>query len=162
MSQEISKELSTTLKKWRNKRGNLIMVLQEIQSREGYVPREVALQVAKELNIPLARIWEVLTFYNFFKLVPPGKFVISTCLGTACYLKGGAQIMDAIKEKLGIEDGETTKDGMFHLQGVRCVGCCGQSPVLIVNGKIYPKVKLADVTHIINECESIGLDSETK
>ena len=153
MSQELlSKELAATIKKWKNKPGNLIMVLHEIQERNGYVPRDQAFQVAKELNVPLAQLWEVVTFYNVFKLTPPGKHICSVCMGTACYLKGAPKLFDAFEEKLGIKEGETTKDGQFHLQSVRCVGCCGLAPVAIADGEIHGKLKPADIHRIVDNC----------
>lgn len=147
-----TQEWSKFVKKWRPKRGNLIMILHEIQNLYGYVPREVALQIAKEMDVPLARIYEVLTFYNYFKLKPPGKFVISVCLGTACFLKGGGEIFQTFSEELKIRGGETSPDGLFHLQGVRCLGCCGLAPVVMVNGRIYSKVRSTDAKNIIRDC----------
>ena len=147
-----AQDIQVTLKKWKNKRGNVIMILHEIQDRYGYVTREMAFEVAKALNIPMAQIWEVLTFYNLFKLTPPGKYVVSVCMGTACYLKGGPEIFDAFKKRLGVEEGESTKDGLFHLQGVRCLGCCGLAPVCMINGKIYGKLKPHDVPGIVQKC----------
>jgi len=140
------------VKKWSKKRGNLIMILHEIQNQHGYVPREIALEIAKEMDVPLARIYEVLTFYNYFKLTSPGKYVISICLGTACFLKGGGEIFQAFAQELKIQGGETTPDGMFHLQGVRCLGCCGLAPVVMVNSRIYSKVRPTDVKSIIRDC----------
>ena len=128
------------------------MILHEIQNQHGYVPREIALEIAKEMDVPLARIYEVLTFYNYFKLTSPGKYVISICLGTACFLKGGGEIFQAFTQELKIQGGETTPDGMFHLQGVRCLGCCGLAPVVMVNSRIYSKVRPTDVRNIIRDC----------
>jgi len=153
-SQMVAPDLSVALQKWAKKRGNLIMILHEIQDHHGYVPRAVAREVAREINVPLARIYEVLTFYNFFKLEAPGRFVVSICLGTACYLKGGAQLFEVFEKELGVKDGETTKDKLFHLQGVRCLGCCGLAPVVMVNGKIYAKVQTHDVLRIIGDCRA--------
>ena len=152
MTEELNAEIQALVKRWKSKEGSLIMVLHEIQDHYGYVPREVALQVAKEMNVPLARIWEVLTFYHLFKLSPPGKFVVSVCMGTACYLKGAPAISDAFRERLGVSVGESTPDGLFHLQEVRCLGCCGLAPVVLVNGKIHAKVHAADAQKIIEEC----------
>jgi NADH-quinone oxidoreductase subunit E len=140
-----------TIKRWKNKRGSLIMALHQIQDQKGYVPRETAFDLARSLNVPLARIYEVLTFYNYFKLTPPGKAVISVCTGTACHLKGASKLVDELKRILSIEAGETTGDGLFHLQTVRCVGCCGLAPVIVVNGKTYGKVKLEQIHQIIGE-----------
>lgn len=137
--------------KWRKKRGSLIMALHEIQGIKGYVSWEDAVDVATGMGIPLARIYEVLTFYNFFKLDAPGKAVISVCTGTACYLKGNDKVLEEFKKELGIKEGESTEDRMFHLQCVRCVGCCGLAPVCVVNGKTYGRVSPNDVRNILDE-----------
>ncbi len=137
--------------KWHKKRGSLIMALHEVQGVKGYVPWEDAMAIAEGMNIPLARIYEVLTFYNFFKLDAPGKAVISVCTGTACYLKGNDKVLEEFKKELGIGEGESTADRMFHLQSVRCVGCCGLAPVCVVNGKTYGRVTPGDVRNILDE-----------
>ena len=137
--------------KWRKKRGSLIMALHELQDVKGYVPWEDAMELAQAMNIPLARIYEVLTFYNFFKLDAPGKAVISVCTGTACYLKGNDKTLEEFKKQLGINEGESTPDKMFHLQCVRCVGCCGLAQVCVVNGKTYGRVGAGDVANILAE-----------
>jgi len=137
--------------KWKDKPGNLIMVLHELQNECGYVPRDLAFQLSALLDVPMARIYEVITFYNYFKLEKPGMSMISVCLGTACYLKGGPVILDEFKKILHIEEGQTTKDGLFHLQVVRCLGCCGLSPVVMVDEKVHAKVNKKDVLDIISE-----------
>jgi len=137
--------------KWRKKRGSLIMALHEIQDAKGYVDWEDAIKLAETMEVPLARIYEVLTFYNFFKLVAPGKAVISVCTGTACYLKGNDKVLEKFKSELKIKEGESTSDGMFHLQCVRCVGCCGLAPVCVVNGKTYGRMTPEQVPEILNE-----------
>lgn len=137
--------------KWRKKRGSLIMALHELQDVKGYVPWDDAMELAQAMNIPLARIYEVLTFYNFFKLDAPGKAVISVCTGTACYLKGNDKTLEEFKKQLGINEGESTPDRMFHLQCVRCVGCCGLAPVCVVNGKTYGRITVGDVANILAE-----------
>lgn len=144
-------DISRTVKKWGSQRGSLIMMLHDIQDQHGYVPREVALELAERVNIPLAQIYEVLMFYNYFKTASPGKAVVSVCTGTACHLKGASEILSALTEELGIADGETTEDGNFHLQSVRCVGCCGLAPVVTVNARTYGKVKPAEVRGIVGE-----------
>ncbi len=143
--------VETTLKKWQNKRGALIMALHEIQSQRGYVPREAAFKIAERMNISLARIYEVLTFYNYFKLESPGRAVISVCTGTACHLKGAPALIEAFETHLDISAGETTSDKMFHLQSVRCVGCCGLAPVVVINEKTYGKCDPSSVPHILHE-----------
>ena len=139
------------LEKWRPQKGNLIMILHEVENTYGYIPPEVARKISRDLAIPLARIYEVLTFYHYFKLVRPGKYKISVCMGTACYLKGGAEILSEVKNILHIKEGQTTKDGLFYLESVRCLGCCGLSPVIAVNDKIYGNLKKSDVVDIISK-----------
>ena len=152
---EITKEISVQDQvraiagQWRDREGNLIMILHQIQGKFGYVPREVALLLSRELDVPLATIYEVITFYNYFKLEKPGKYNIAVCMGTACYLKGASQILDAVKDLLNIDEGETTPDGMFRLDAVRCLGCCGLAPVIMINDRIYGKVKKEQVMEIL-------------
>lgn len=150
--QTLTADVSLAVKKWQKKRGALIMVLHEIQGRHGYVPRIVALELAQQMRVPLARIYEVLTFYNYFILEPPAKYVIAGCMGTACYLKGTPKIMEEFSKQLGIEVGESTSDGKYCLQSVRCVGCCGLAPVVLVNGKVHSKVTARDVSNILAKC----------
>jgi NADH-quinone oxidoreductase subunit E len=147
----INPELAKLLAHWKGKEGNLIMILHEIQNHHGYVPRGLSLELSKMLNVPLARIYEVTTFYNFFKLSPPGKHRIALCMGTACYLRGAEAVLTEIKNILGIEDGQTTKDGLFHLDVVRCLGCCGLAPVMMIDSKVYGKVKKDEITDILSK-----------
>ena len=147
----LSEDVRKVVERWKGKEGNLIMVLHDIQDRYGYLPREASLEISRQLDQPLARIYEVITFYNYFKLQPPGKFNISVCLGTACYLKGAPALIDEFARLLHIKEGETTKDGLFRLQIVRCLGCCGLAPVITVEGKVYSAVKRSDVMDIIAE-----------
>lgn len=151
MHRKIIGELDSLAKKWKDKKGNLVMILHEIQNHYGYVPRDIAFELSRILDVPLARIYEVITFYNFFKLNPPGKHLISVCLGTACYLKGAPGILQEIKDFLHISEGQTTKDGMFYLQSVRCLGCCGLAPVMMIDDKTYGKVKRGDVIDILSK-----------
>ncbi len=150
------------IRKWRGKRGALIMVLHEIQNQIGFVPRETALEIAEGMSVPLARVYEVITFYNYFKLLPPGKAVISVCTGTACHLKGAPELVAELKQELGISEGETTPDGLFHLQCVRCVGCCGLAPAISVNGKIYGKAQPSQIKQILSEWRLVFRDQEQK
>lgn len=147
--QVIEKEVREIADSWKGKEGNLIMVLHEIQNRYGYVPREVSLVLSEILDVPLARIYEVITFYHFFRLTPPGKHTISVCMGTACYLKGGPELLAELQHLLGVLPGQTTKDGQFHLEVVRCLGCCGLAPVLKIADKVYGGVKKKDIGDII-------------
>ncbi len=143
-------ELRKIVNKWKDKKGNLIMVFHEIQDKYGYVPRDISMVLAQMLDIPLARIYEVLTFYNYFKLTPPGKHNISVCMGTACYLKGAEDLLKKFKDILNIKEGETTKDGLFQLNEVRCLGCCGLAPVVTIDKKVYGKVKKEKIPEILS------------
>lgn len=144
-----SNELVTFINEWKDKPGNLIMVLHKVQSEFGYIPREAALRVAKMLDTPLAKIYGVITFYHFFKLDKPGKYNIQVCMGTACYLKGGQDIIGELEMLLGIAVNEVTDDGLFSIESVRCVGCCGLAPVIIVDGEVFGKVKKEQLPGIL-------------
>ena len=137
--------------KWKSKRGALIMALHEIQGAFGYVPWDSMEVVSEELKVPMAQIYSVLTFYNYFKLTAPGKVVISICDGTACHIKGGQSVIKAFEKELGVLAGVTTPDGLFYIQVVRCLGCCGLAPVVVVNGKTYGRVTPQDAPKIIAE-----------
>jgi NADH:ubiquinone oxidoreductase subunit E len=149
-------DVAVIAKRWKNTRGRLIMALHDLQNRYGYVPRESAMKLAKYMDVPLARIYEVITFYNYFKLKAPGKHVVSVCTGTACYLKGASEIYQNVTQYLGIKSGETTPDGEFHLQMVRCLGCCGLSPVMTINGKLFAKVSPKDIPDHLSQCKNGG------
>jgi NADH-quinone oxidoreductase subunit E len=146
---EVESEIHACLERWKDVEGNLIMILHAIQNRHGFVPREASLLLSQEMGLPLARIYEVLTFYHYFKLVPPGKHNVMVCNGTACYLKGANRIISELENRLGVSDGETTEDRMFHLETVRCLGCCGLSPVLVVDQETLGKVSPVDMAALI-------------
>lgn len=148
---KIQEDTRKMMVKWKSKRGSLIMALHEVQNAFGYVPWDAMEIVAAELQIPMAQIYSVLTFYNHFKLKAPGKVVISICDGTACHIKGGPAVIEAFKKNLGVQEGETTADGLFYIQIVRCLGCCGLAPVAVINGKTYGKVRPEQVPEIIAE-----------
>lgn len=145
-------DLQAIVDKWKDKEGNLIMILHDVQDKLGYVPRDISLELSRMLGVPLARFYEVLTFYNYFKMIPPGKHNISVCLGTACYLKGAPALLAELERVLKIKPGQTTLDGVFHLDLVRCVGCCGLAPVVVADGKVYGKVQPAQMAGIVNDC----------
>jgi NADH-quinone oxidoreductase subunit E len=151
MRDESADYVKQLAQKWEGKEGNLIMILHEVQNHYGYIPRGTSLQLAEVLNVPLARIYEVITFYNYFKLSPPGKHNISVCLGTACYLNGASELLREIMEILHVEVGYSSEDGSFHLDTVRCLGCCGLSPVIKIDDKIYGKVKKSEIMEILSE-----------
>ena len=129
----------------------LIMILSDIQNEFGYVPPEVQEIVSQRTGISVAKIYGVVTFYSFFSLEPNGKYVIGCCLGTACYVKGAQAVIDKFSELLDIEPGQTTKDGMFTLDALRCIGACGIAPAVSINGKVYPKITADKVPEIIEE-----------
>ena len=153
---ELSAELQSFIDEWKDKPGNLIMILHRVQETFGYVPREVAFKVADILQIPPARVYGVLTFYHFFKLKKPGKYQFSVCLGTACYLKGGDDLLKELETQLGVGLGGVSDDGLFSLNAVRCVGCCGLAPVLSVNGEIHGSLKKADIAGIVAQYAAKG------
>lgn len=132
---------------------NLIQMLNEIQEHYGYVPSDVQMKLSEFLKIPMAEIYGVVTFYSRFTLKPKGKYSISVCLGTACFVKGSQKIMDRLKERLKIEEGETTKDGKFSIEAQRCVGACGLAPVFTVNGKVYGKATVKMLDEVLDELE---------
>lgn len=146
---KFSKGLIAFIEEWKNKPGNLIMVLHRVQEEFGYVSRESADTVAEMLDIPLATIYGVLSFYHFFKTTKPGKYNIQVCLGTACYLKGGDGLIEELTNLIGIDVGEVTEDGNFSIEGVRCVGCCGLAPVMTVGGEVFGKVTKDQLPGII-------------
>ena len=129
----------------------LMMILSDIQKEYGYIPLEVQELVSERTGIPVAEIYGVVTFYSFFSLTPKGKYVIGCCLGTACYVKGAQMVIDKFTELLGIKAGETTADGLFTLDALRCIGACGIAPAVSINGKVYPKVSVDSVKGIIEE-----------
>ena len=128
----------------------LMMILSKVQNEFGYIPLEVQEIISKELDIPVATIYGVVTFYSFFSLKPKGRVVIGVCLGTACYVKGSQQVIDKFCEILKIKPGETTEDGEFTIDALRCIGACGVAPAVSINGTVYPKVNVSDVQKIIN------------
>ncbi len=130
---------------------NLIQILNEIQEHYGYIPIEVQKEVSEFLSIPMAEIYGVVTFYSRFSLKPKGKYNISICLGTACFVKGSQKIMDRLQERLKIKPGETTEDGLFSIEETRCVGACGLAPVFTVNGEVYGKATVQKLDQVLDE-----------
>ncbi len=134
----------------------LMMILSDIQKEYGYIPIEVQELVSEKTGVSVADIYGVVTFYSFFSLKPKGKYVIGCCLGTACYVKGAQQILDKFSELLGIKAGETSEDGLFTLDALRCIGACGIAPAVTINGKVYPKVAVSEVPGIVEEYKKLG------
>ena len=131
--------------------GKLIAILHRAQEIVGYLPNEVQAHIARRLSIPPAKIHGVVSFYSFFSTVPKGKYVINVCMGTACFVIGAEAILNKLETLLGIEAGQTTPDGLFSLNALRCVGACGLAPVVVVNEKMYGKVTLKSVGKIVKE-----------
>jgi NADH-quinone oxidoreductase subunit E len=136
--------------KWKDREGNLIMILHAIQNEFGYVPRGVANELAKELGINLARIYEVITFYHYFRLVPPGQHNVQVCTGTACYLKGAHELIEALEGKLGVKVGKAPPDSEYHVETVRCIGCCGMAPAIVVDGETHGRLCRNEIPGIID------------
>lgn len=150
------KQIIEIISRYKDERTPLMMILSDIQKEFGYIPLEVQELVSEEIGVPVAEIYGVVTFYSFFSLNPKGKYVIGVCLGTACYVKGAQQVIDKFSEILKIKAGETTEDGLFTLEALRCIGACGIAPALSINGKVYPKVQVSDVPAIIEEYRKMG------
>lgn len=147
-----TKELEAFIDEWKAKPGNLIMILHKVQEEQGFISKEAAKAVAQRTNSHLARVYGVMSFYHFFKTKKPGKNRISVCLGTACYLKGGQDLIDEAKTLLGLSGDEiSTEDGLFSVEPVRCIGCCGLAPVLSVNGDVYGKLTKDQIADILNK-----------
>ena len=142
-------ETKRVLKRFSRKKANLIPILQKVQSRLGYLPREAMLEIAQYLSIPEIDVYSVVTFYNQFRLNPPGIHSIKVCLGTACHMKGGYITLEAWKRRLGIGPRETTPDREFDLDTVACVGCCVMAPVTVVDDKPEGQVEPTKVDGIL-------------
>ena len=138
-------------KQYNNEGGEVINVLHKVQGEFGYLSAEVQELVAKELNIPVARVYGIVSFYSFFTMTPKGRYPISVCLGTACYVRGAEKVIDELKRQLAIQVGGTTPDGKFSLNCLRCVGACGLAPVLMIGDKVYGRVTADKVAGILAE-----------
>lgn len=150
-TKEQEAKLMEVIKKYKGTNGALIPVLHEAQEIYGYLPIEVQTMISDGLNVPIAEVYGVVTFYAQFSLYPKGQYRIAVCLGTACYVKGSGDILDKIKERLGIEVGECTPDGKFSIDATRCIGACGLAPVLTVNDEVYGRLTVDDVDGILDK-----------
>ena len=137
--------------RYKDEKTPLMMILSDVQNEYGYIPLEVQELVSKETGISVAEIYGVVTFYSFFSLTPKGKYIVGCCLGTACYVKGAQNVIDKFSEILKIQPGETSEDGLFTLDALRCIGACGIAPAVSINGKVYPKMSVDQVPVVINE-----------
>jgi NADP-reducing hydrogenase subunit HndA len=153
LSEKSIEDIKDICRSFGNEGGELINVLHKTQGLFGYLPAEVQEIVAKELNIPLARVYGVVTFYSFFTMKPKGKHPISICLGTACYVRGAEKVLDEFKRALNVKVGESTPDGKFSLSCLRCIGACGLAPVVMIGEKVYGRVSPDGVKDILKEFE---------
>ena len=151
LSEQAAQTISEICDRYKDEKTPLMMILSDIQNEYGYIPLEVQELVSKKTGISVAEIYGVVTFYSFFSLTPKGKYVVGCCLGTACYVKGAQNIIDKFSEILGIKPGETTEDGLFTLDALRCIGACGIAPAVSISGQVYPKVTVDKVAEIVKE-----------
>ena len=148
-TKEQQQQLCTVIERLKDEKGCLLPILQEAQEIYGYLPIEVQIMVAEGLDVPLAEVYGVATFYSQFALNPKGKYKVSVCLGTACYVKGSGEVYEKISSILGISGGECTSDGKYSLDACRCVGACGLAPVMIVNDDVYGRLTVDEVPKIL-------------
>ena len=151
---QIKEDMVQILEKYTTDRDNLIQILNETQEKFGYIPKTSQLEISKYLNIPMAEVYGVITFYTRFTLEPKGKYAISVCLGTACFVKGSEQILNRLKDRLKIDVGQTTADGKFSIDATRCVGACGLAPVFTVNNEVHGKATVKKLDEVLDELMS--------
>ena len=156
LSCEAVRQVEEVCEKFHNDPGELIAILHECQDRLGYLPEPVQRIIAGKLCIPASKVYGVVTFYSFFTMSPKGKHPVSVCLGTACYVRGADKLLEEFKRVLGIDVGQTTPDGKFSLDCLRCVGACGLAPVATIGDKVYGRLNPADIKRIISEFENEG------
>jgi len=146
-----SSQIDTIIKQYGGRESALLSILQDIQTKEKYLPKDVLEQVSQKMHIPLTNIFRIATFYNALSIKPRGRHKVDVCLGTACHVRGGNKIMDKLKRDLGVAVGETTKDKRFTLESVRCVGCCSLGPVVVVDGNVFGRVAQEKVPALLKE-----------
>lgn len=151
MDEKLSNEMKELLKNYSQDKSNLIQILNEVQEKYGYIPKQSQIEISNYLSIPMAEIYGVITFYSRFTLEPKGKYNISVCLGTACFVKGSQALLDRLKERLKIDEGVTTPDGKFSIDATRCVGACGLAPVFTINNEVYGKATVKKLDEVLDE-----------
>ena len=154
LPEEKFNELEAFIDNMETTKGALIAILHKAQELFGYLPRDVQLFIARKLGIPGAEVFGVVSFYSYFTTKPRGKHTMSVCMGTACFVRGADKVIERLKEKLGVESNEITDDGLFTLKDVRCIGACGLAPVVMVDDKVYGRVKEEDLDDIIKAYHS--------
>ena len=148
-------QIKAILEKFPNaKRESLIAILQEVQDAEGFLSPDALCQIGEHLKLPSGKVYGVATFYNQFRFIKPGFYNVQVCRGTACHVKGSLKVLEAVKNELKVEPGQTTKDGLFSLEVVACMGACGLAPVIAVNGEFHASVAPEDVKKILNSYRS--------
>lgn len=151
MDEKLSTEMQELLKNYSQDKSNLIQILNEVQEKYGYIPKQSQIEISNYLSIPMAEIYGVITFYSRFTLEPKGKYNISVCLGTACFVKGSQALLDRLKERLKIDEAQTTPDGKFSIDATRCVGACGLAPVFTINNEVYGKATVKKLDEVLDE-----------
>lgn len=146
-------KLDELIARYKSQKGAMIPVLQQAQEIYGYLPEQVLRHISKGMKVPIAKVYGVVTFYAQFRLNPMGRNVISTCLGTACHVRGGAKVLDKIENELKVKDGETTEDGRYTLEIVNCIGACGLAPVISVNGEVHGRLTPEQIPGILAQYE---------
>ena len=154
LSYEAKRQVEEICEKFHNDPGELISILHETQNKLGYLPEPVQRIIAEKIGVHAQKVYGVVTFYSFFSMTPKGKIPISVCLGTACYVRGADKLLEEFKRVLNIEVGETTPDGKFSLDCLRCVGACGLAPVATIDDKVYGRLNPSDIRRIISEYEA--------
>lgn len=154
-NKHLFEQLDNFINSLENKEGSLIEVLHYAQGIFGYLPKEVQLYISQKLNIAPAKVYGVVSFYSYFTTEPKGKYKISVCLGTVCFVKGSDKILAEFEKQLGIKAGQTSKDLLFSLDGLWCVGACGLAPVVVVNEKVYGKFKIEQVSEVLDYYKSL-------
>jgi NADH-quinone oxidoreductase subunit E len=144
-------EIETIIDRYHGKDSSILAILQDIQAKERYLPKETLEYVSQKMQLPLTGIFRIATFYNALSLKPRGRHTIDVCLGTACHVRGGSKIMEKLERDLGIRVGETTKDQRFTLESVRCVGCCSLAPVMVVDQGVHGRVSQVKASGLLKE-----------
>lgn len=151
----VREETMEIVSKYPKDKSQLITMLNDVQEKYGYIPKQSQIVISEYLSMPMAEIYGVITFYSRFTLSPKGKYNISVCLGTACFVKGSEQILDRVKQKLGIDVGQTTPDGKFSIDATRCIGACGLAPVFTVNDEVHGKATVQMVDEVIEKYKNM-------
>lgn len=157
---EVRKGVEEICDSFANELSPLMMILSAIQKQYGYIPLEVQEIVSEKTGIPVAEIYGVVTFYSFFSLNPKGKYVVGICLGTACFVKSSQGLVDKFESLLGIKAGQTTPDGLFTIEAIRCIGACALAPAMSINGKVYGKVTPDQIGKIIDEYKAKAAEEQ--